>query len=320
MSKIIIFSGDPLSINSEIIFKSWKKVRKNLRKRIYILSNFNLINAQFKKLKYKVSVKKVKDINDLSKDTCLKILDIDLKFQNPFKINTRELSKFVTKSLNYGHKLALQENVKGFINCPVDKRLLKTKNIGVTEFLAKKCKIKKNSEVMLISNNNLKVSPITTHIDIKNISKKISSKLIINKIKKINTWFKLNFKKKPKIGILGLNPHNAELRKNSEEVIKILPAIKKLKKLKIKLDGPLSADTVFINDYKNYDVIVGMYHDQILGPFKSIFKFKAINITLGLKYIRVSPDHGTAVNLMGKNRANIESFLECINAIDKLKK
>ena len=158
----------------------------------------------------------------------MKILNIDLKFQNPFKINTNESSKFVIKSLNTGHKLALQRNVKCFINFPINKKLLKKNNIGVTEFLAKKCKIKDNSEVMLISNNNLKVSPLTTHIDIKKVSIKINSKLIVNKVKKIS-WFKFNFNKKPKIGILGLNPHNAELRKNSEEKTKIVPAIKNLK-------------------------------------------------------------------------------------------
>ena len=319
MSKIIIFSGDPVSINSEIIFKSWKKIKKSLRKRIYFLTNFNLIDAQFKKLKYKLNIKKVENINESPNESSLKILNIDLKFQNPFKISSKESSKFVIKSLDVGHRLALQKNVKGFINFPINKKLLKKDNIGVTEFLAKKCKIKNNSEVMLISNNNLKVSPITTHIDIKKVSRKINSKLIINKVKKIDSWFKFNFNKKPKIGILGLNPHNAELRKNSEEKTKIVPAIKKLKKLKIKIDGPLSADTVFMKNYKNYDVIVGMYHDQILGPFKSIFKFKAINITLGLKYIRISPDHGTAIDLIGKNKANIESFLECINVLDKLK-
>ena len=184
MSKIIIFSGDPVSINSEIIFKSWKKIKKSLRKRIYLLTNYNLIDAQLKKLKYKLNLKKVKNINELSSENSLKILNIDLKFQNPFKINTNESSKFVIKSLNTGHKLALQRNVKGFINFPINKKLLKKNNIGVTEFLAKKCKIKDNSEVMLISNNNLKVSPLTTHIDIKKVSRKINSKLIINKVKK----------------------------------------------------------------------------------------------------------------------------------------
>ena len=72
-------------------------------------------------------------------------------------------------------------------------------------------------------------------------------------------------------------------------------------------------------NYKKYDISFGMYHDQILGPFKTIFKFKAINITLGLKYIRVSPDHGTAIDLIKKNKANIESFLECVELINKIK-
>ena len=82
------------------------------------------------------------------------------------------------------------------------------------------------------------------------------------------------------------------------------------------IDGPFSADTIFINDYKKYNVIIGMYHDQVLGPFKSIFKFDAINITLGLKYARVSPDHGTAKEMIGKNL--IPSLQRCIEYINNL--
>ena len=83
------------------------------------------------------------------------------------------------------------------------------------------------------------------------------------------------------------------------------------------MKGPLVADTIFIKDFKDYDVIVGMYHDQVLAPFKTIFKFDAINITLGLKYLRVSPDHGTAKNIILKNKANPKSLIECINFINK---
>ena len=121
---------------------------------------------------------------------------------------------------------------------------------------------------MLIRNKKLSVIPITTHIGVKQISRKISLIKIINKVKTAEFWFKYHFNRKPKIGILGLNPHNAELRKGSEENKIIIPAIKKLKILKIKIKGPLVADTLFINDYKNFDIIIGMYHDQILAPFK----------------------------------------------------
>ena len=100
--------------------------------------------------------------------------------------------------------------------------------------------------------------------------------------------------------MLGLNPHNAELKKSSEEKKIIIPSLTKLKKKGINVTGPLVADTVFIENFKKFDVIVGMYHDQVLAPFKSIYKFDAINITIGLKYLRVSPDHGVAIDLIKK--------------------
>ena len=108
----------------------------------------------------------------------------------------------------------------------------------------------------------------------------------------MNKYYKNLFKKKPRIGVLGLNPHNAEYKNNSEEVKKIIPSVSKLKKIKINVEGPIVSDTVFVEKFKKFDVIVGMYHDQVLSPFKSLFHFDAINITLGLSYIRVSPDHG----------------------------
>ena len=317
-NKIILVSGDPNSINSEIIYKSWKKLKKSLKKRIFVISNAHLLSQQFKKLKYPIKVVAINDFNQKIKGNSLKVLNVDVAFRNPFKVNKKNSSKFVINCLNYAHKLALNNNSLGIINCPVNKNLLKKKKIGVTEFLAKKCKIRKDSEVMLIYNRKLAVSPITTHIDVKDVSKKINNTLIVNKVIKINSWYLQNFRKKPKIGILGLNPHNGELRKHSEEKKKINPAILKLKKLKINAFGPLVTDTVFMN-WKNYDVIVGMYHDQVLTPFKTIFKFNAINITLGLKYFRASPDHGTAISLIGKNKANSLSLLNSINFLNSFK-
>jgi 4-hydroxythreonine-4-phosphate dehydrogenase len=134
----------------------------------------------------------------------------------------------------------------------------------------------------------------------------------------IERWFKKNLKRKTKIAVLGLNPHNAELRKDSEENRILIPAISKLKKLKVNVSGPFVTDTIFISEYKKYDVIVGMYHDQVLAPFKTLFKFDAINITLGLSYLRVSPDHGVALDLIGKNKANSTSLVNCIKFINQI--
>ncbi len=318
--KILLISGDPISINSEIIYKSWKKLSPSLKKQIYLIGNIKLLKVQFKKLKYPIKIIKVKSINDKTKENHLKIINIDINFKKPFDISQKNRSKLILKSLNLAHHLAKKKEVLGIINCAIDKKLIGKKNLGVTEYLASKCKVKNHREVMLIRNKKLSVIPITTHIDVKQISRKISLIKIINKVKTAEFWFKYHFNRKPKIGILGLNPHNAELRKGSEENKIIIPAIKKLKILKIKIKGPLVADTLFINDYKNFDIIIGMYHDQILTPFKAIFKFNAINVTLGLKYLRASPDHGTASNLIGKKKAKAESLLECINFINKFGK
>ena len=312
-NKIIIVAGDPNSINSELIYKVWKKVRENIKKNIYIIGNYELISKQFKLLNLKIKLQKIYSINELIKTKNLKIIDIPLKFKDPFKVPFRNSSKYILESIDFAHKLSMKKKIRGFINCPVDKKLLKTKNMtGVTELLALKSGIKNSSEVMLIHNKKLSVVPITTHVDIKKISKHINRALIINKVSSLSNCYKKLFKKKPKIAILGLNPHNSELVKYSEEKKIIIPSIKKLKKLGLNINGPFVADTFFIEIFKEYDVVVGMYHDQVLSPFKAMFKFNAINLTLGLNYLRASPDHGPAINLIKKNKANYSSLLECV--------
>jgi len=318
-NKIIIIPGDPNSVNSEIISKIWKEISPSLKKKLYLIANFNLINKQFKKIKSRTPIIKIKQISDNSIKKKLKIIDVSLNFKNPFKVSLKNSTKYITECFNLAHKLAQNKEVKGLINCPIDKKLLhKSKKIGVTEFLASKCKINNDSEVMLIHNKKLSVMPLTTHINIKNVSKNININLIMKKMKTLKKNFKKLFNKNPKIGILGLNPHNAELIKDSEEMKIINPAISKLKKKGFYIKGPLSADTLFINNYKKYDVIVGMYHDQVLTPFKSLFHFDAINITLGLNYLRVSPDHGPAKDIINKNKAKHLSLLRCIRFINNL--
>ena len=313
--KIILVCGDPNSINSEIIFKSWKKLNNSVKKKIYVISNKELLEKQFKKLNCRIKIKDVKSIEEKVESNELKIINVDLKFKDPFNVNKRNASTYVKKCLGIGHKLALEKNILGLINCAIDKRLLR-KNLGVTEFLANKCKITNNSEVMMIRNNKLSVCPITTHINLKNVPAFINSKKIIIKINTVQKWFLKLFKKKPKIGVLGLNPHNAELDVNSEEVKEIAPAIKRLKKKGFKIKGPLVPDTTFVKNYKNFDVIIGMYHDQVLTPFKSLFKFDGVNLTLGLKYLRLSPDHGVAKDIIKKNKASPSSLIDCIKFLN----
>jgi len=171
---------------------------------------------------------------------------------------------------------------------------------------------------MLIYNKKLSVSPITTHLPLKEVHACLTKKKIINHVKLIDKFYKRRFKKVPKIAITGLNPHCESNYKSSEEKKIIKPAINFLTTNKYKVSGPFPADTIFLKEIsKKYDVIVGMYHDQVLAPIKAIFGFNAINITLGLPFIRVSPDHGPNESMIGKNKSNPRSLIQAINFLNK---
>ena len=136
----------------------------------------------------------------------------------------------------------------------------------------------------------------------------------------IDIFYKKKFKKIAKFAILGLNPHCESISNISEEKKIIKPAIKHLINKKIKIKGPFSADTFFTKyNLTKYDVAIGMYHDQVLTPMKTIFGFNAINLTLGLPFIRVSPDHGTNSLMIGKNKSNPESLISSINFFKNIK-
>jgi len=170
---------------------------------------------------------------------------------------------------------------------------------------------------MIIYNKNLSVCPLTTHVPIKYVSKRINKLEITNKVKLIDTFWKKIFNKKIKIGVAGLNPHCESIDNFNEDISIISPTIKKLKKLKYNVEGPLAADTIFLkNNRKKFDLIIGMYHDQVLTPIKTLFEYDAINITIGLPFIRVSPDHGPNESMLGKNKSNYLSLLNSIKFLD----
>ena len=175
------------------------------------------------------------------------------------------------------------------------------------------------NEVMLIYNQFLSVSPITTHIALKDVPKNISTKIIIKKTVSINKFYKNKLKKTPKFAVTGLNPHCESNFTNSEEDRIIKPAIKLAKNKGINVVGPFASDTLFIKkNIKKFDVIVGMYHDQVLGPIKTLYNFNAINITLGLPFIRISPDHGPNNKMLGQNKSDPTSLKEALIFLKKI--
>ena len=173
---------------------------------------------------------------------------------------------------------------------------------------------------MLIYNKNLSVSPITTHLPLKIVPKKINKKLITEKVLLIDDFYKRFIGYKPKIAVTGLNPHCESISKFNEDEKIIKPTIKNLIKQNFKVSGPYAADTIFLKkNRKKFDVILGMYHDQVLTPIKTLFEYDAINITIGLPFLRISPDHGPNEKMMGKNVSNSLSLYKAISFLERLK-
>ena len=318
MKKIItIVSGDPNSIGYEILAKTWKKLKRE-KNNVVLIGSYLLIKKQLERLKIKIPLYKINSFDEMLSLKKLNVLDVPIKFTNPFKVKKENIKKYILKCIDIGHNLSCDGKISGFINLPINKEIIfKNKNFGMTEYLAQKNKVN-NTEVMMIYNKSFSVVPVTTHINIKDVSKALKKSLIEKKIKTTNSFFKKIYNRKPVIVVLGLNPHNNELRKKSEERTIILPVIKKLKKNNFNIIGPYPADTIFLNkDKYKYDVIFGMYHDQVLAPFKSIYKYDAINITLGLKYMRISLDHGTGYDIIGRGKADPLSLIKAVEFFKK---
>ena len=311
---IIVVAGEPYSIFIEIFFKALKKNR--FKHPIILIVSKNLMIKQMKKLKINHNFYLIdKDNINLKKlsNTKTYIIDVDFTFKKAFEKITNKSNKYISKCFNIANSLLKKTECAGLINGPISKKnFLSGKFLGITEYLASKSN-KRDKVAMLIYNKKLSVSPITTHLALKDVHKNISKKRIINQVKLIADFYLRKFKRKPKIAITGLNPHCESNFHTSEEEKIIIPAINYLIKNRYKVSGPFAADTIFLKEQsKNYDVIIGMYHDQVLSPIKTIFGFDAINITLGLPYIRISPDHGPNVSMLGKNISNPKSLVSAL--------
>ena len=316
---LLIIAGEPNSIFLEIFFKSCKKI--NIKKPILLIVSKNLLLNQMKKLNYNFKFNFLKkdnfNISQISNNR-INIIDVDFSFKKPFDKISKKSKKYINECFDVGLKIIKEFNLKFLINGPVSKKhFLEKKFQGVTEYLAKKTN-KSGKETMLIYNEKLSVCPITTHDSLRNIFKKITKKKITKKVFNINKFYKEILKKKASFAVTGINPHCETKEKFNEEKKIIIPAIKLLKSRGLKIEGPFPADTIFMKqNLKKFDVIVGMYHDQVLTPIKTIYGFDAINITLGLPFIRISPDHGPNEKMLGKNISSPLSLIQTLNFVNK---
>ncbi len=274
------------------------------------------------KLKYKYKIIDVAKSNLNIKELTNKkinLINVNFRLTKTFDKISKKSKPYIENCINIALSIIKKNNIKILINGPISKKhFLQKKFLGMTEYFAQKTN-SKGKEVMLIYNKDLAVCPLTTHMPLKKIFKKITKNKIIKHVSTIHNFYKYYFKKKVKIGITGLNPHCETTDKFSEDEKIIKPAVKKLKSKGIKILGPYAADTIFLkNNLNRFDVIFGMYHDQVLTPIKTLYGFNAINITLGLPFLRVTPDHGTNNQMIGKNLSSPISLIEAINFAKKI--
>jgi len=317
--KILIILSEPNSIFSEILFKYFKSVNfKKNKKYITLVGCKKLIQKQMDYLGYKLNLNEIFNI-DAALPRLINIINVDYKFNKVFSNISNSSNSYIEKCFDISIKILKKDKSIALINGPISKKhFLKKKFPGVTEYIANK--IGSKDPVMLIYNKNLSVSPLTTHVPLKKVSKFIKKKRIISKILKIDVFFKNRLRKSPNIAVLGLNPHCETTDKVSEEEKEIIPAINYLKSKKVKVSGPISADTFFLKkNIKEFDVVVGMYHDQVLTPIKTLFKFDAINVTIGLPFVKVTPDHGPNEEMIGKNKSDPSSIFFALDFLNKLK-
>jgi 4-hydroxythreonine-4-phosphate dehydrogenase len=231
--------------------------------------------------------------------------------------------RYARLSLQYAIDALKQGQINGLVTAPLHKKNIQSEDFnftGHTPYLQHAFGLK--DVVMLMVASNLRVALVTEHVPVKDIASHITKENILSKLQVLNESLKRDFGiDKPKIAVLGLNPHAGdEGLVGDEELTIIKPAIKETKDKGIFAFGPFSADAFFARaGYTDFDAVLAMYHDQGLIPFKSLAIGNGVNFTAGMPVVRTSPDHGTAFDIAGKGKADASSFLaaifECIDII-----
>ena len=233
--------------------------------------------------------------------------------------------RYAIKSLLAAAQALKQNEIDGLVTAPIHKKNVQSAEFsytGHTPFF--KNYFGANDVVMILFANDFRVALLTEHIPVNEVAANISKEIILRKLNILNDSLKKDFGiDKPKIAVLGLNPHAGDeglIGKEEETIIK--PAIKEAKQNNLIVTGPFSADSFFARQYHHrFDAVLAMYHDQGLVPFKTLASGEGVNFTAGLPVVRTSPDHGTAFDIAGKGKADESSFrsavFECIDIINR---
>lgn len=318
--KIVITSGEPAGIGPDICLNLPDVENTEL----YIIADPVLINERISQLSENIKLNVHQDTDKLSefyqKDK-LNIIPLNLQSTSRPGILNPENSRYVLQMLDLASDLCMQKKVNAMVTGPVQKSIINDAGFnftGHTEYLADKSAA---TPVMMLATQSLRVALATTHLPLKDVSQAITKKSLTETLTILHAFLKQQAGiKKPKILVCGLNPHAGENGNlGSEEIDTIIPVIEELKKMNMDLLGPLPADTLFTSKYlDNADAVLAMYHDQGLPVLKFSGFGKAVNVTLGLPFVRTSVDHGTALDLAASGQASNSSLIEAISMAAQL--
>ena len=325
MKKILYSPGEPSGIGPDLIIQLCKSTFwTDIKIPILCLSDPKLLIQRAKDLGKKITLKEISAIKQLqaNKKNIIQVMHVsDCGNTKPGKL-FKSNAQYVLDNLKFGIDEALKNKNLAIVTGPISKENIISINkafSGHTEYIQQRTK--SDEVLMLLTSDELKVALATTHIPLKKVANKISKELVISKATTLNQGLKQKFKiKNPNIKLLGLNPHSGEGGKIGKEEIDILiPAVKELRKKKINISYPISADTAFTKkNLKETDAFLGMYHDQVLPVIKALSFGSAINITLGVPITRTSVDHGVALDISGTGKSDPSSLKEAIKTAKKI--
>jgi 4-phospho-D-threonate 3-dehydrogenase / 4-phospho-D-erythronate 3-dehydrogenase len=307
--------GDLNGIGSEVILKTFEDSRILEMCTPVIFGNVKILSFIKRNLNSDITLHGIDKIEQLIKGK-INVLNV---WKEGVDINYGQIDenvgKYAVKSFVEATKALKEGFIDVLVTAPINKYNIQSEDFkfpGHTDYLDKELE---GNALMLMVQDNLRVGLLTDHVPVNDVAKHLTEKLIFQKIETINKTLIQDFSiNKPRIAVLGLNPHagdNGVIGTEDEEIIK--PSIKKLFEKGILVFGPYSADGFFgSGQYQKFDAVIASYHDQGLIPFKTLSFGNGVNFTAGLNKIRTSPDHGTAYEIAGKGLADNSSFKEAV--------
>lgn len=312
--------GEPGGIGPELTLKAWLRRHQDDLAPFCVISPVGILEQAIARSGAEVPIKVITNISETAAvfDNALPVLVVDESAANAVPgIASAKTANVVIESITRSVELSKSGAASAVVTNPIQKSALYDagfKHPGHTEFLAE-LSGPSTVPVMMLANSKLRVVPLTIHIALSDVSKQLTADLIIKRCRITAASLQKDFGiTKPRLAIAGLNPHAGEDgAMGSEEQTIMAPAIEALRAEGLNVIGPLPADTMFHEEARaNYDVALCPYHDQALIPVKTLDFHGGVNVTLGLPFIRTSPDHGTALNIAGKGIARPDSLIAAL--------